>query len=420
MKYTQRKFRAGGVHSSVTSLVTATLDSATIAFPYAVAMNGLVFGPFLILMTGVVSYFTGMLLVDVAAITKKNRYEDMARTLYNPRVEKIVSGILMGCLISFSMSYIVFMKQTTPFIIEKLGAKLPGWCNQSQLGQTFWAVFFSVFIVFPLAIPRQVGTLRFASLFGVLCSVYLCFTVLFSFFFDKATVPSVQKAWAKAQLFKFSFDGMVNSLPLIIFAFLNQVVIPQVYGELVPQNYKRMRMVVFRGNFLGVFLYSLIGVFGYLSFTDNPEKDLDDKNILLAPYINNTPILIGNFAVLFATAAAAPMAILPCKDSIEEMRFKEGMTSRQNLVVTILIVFVSMLLALVIPGIGYSLTLAGCTFNPAIGFFIPIFFYFKATPEEPYHSPKKICCILTFIIILAASILGFYNFILSLVNFHKE
>ena len=70
--------------------------------------------------------------------------------------------------------------------------------------------------------------------------------------------------------------------------------------------------------------------------------------------------------MLFAVITAAPLVILPCKDSIEELSYKEGMNSRQNLLVTFLVVFLSMLLALVIPGIGYAITLAGCTTNPIV------------------------------------------------------
>lgn len=242
---------------------------------------------------------------------------------------------------------------------------------------------------------------------------------MFSFFLDKKTVPSIEQAWQRAKLFNFTFNGIVDSVPLIIFAYMYQVNIPQIYLELTTRNYKTMSRVVYLGTFLAVVCYCMIGIFGYLSFDKNPEVDLKDKNILLAPYINNIPILAGNFAVLFAVITAAPLVVLPCKDSVEEMRYKDGMTPKQNLLVTFLIVFVSMLLALVIPGIGYAITLAGCTTNPIIGFFVPIIFYHKATPEEPLSSPKKIVCIIVFIVIAIASVLGFYNFILSLVDYHN-
>lgn len=87
------------------------------------------------------------------------------------------------------MSYIVFVKQTVPFIILKF-TTLPSWCDNTQYGQAFWAVLFSLLVVFPLSIPRSVNALRFSSLFGVLCSIYLCLAVMFSYFLDTKTVKN--------------------------------------------------------------------------------------------------------------------------------------------------------------------------------------------------------------------------------------
>jgi len=125
----QRKFRAGGTNGSIFSLVAATLGSGTIAFPYAVAANGLIWGNILIVLGALVSYFSGMLLVAVSAKTGTDRYEDMARKLYNRRVEKIVSILNIICLMGFTMSYIVFVKQTIPFIVYQCGGTLPSWCD---------------------------------------------------------------------------------------------------------------------------------------------------------------------------------------------------------------------------------------------------------------------------------------------------
>jgi amino acid permease len=81
-------------------------------------VNGLIMGPILIAIGAVCSYFSGMLIVAVSSKTKCDRYEDMARTLYNKKVEKFVCIANIVCLIGFIMSYIVFIKSMVPTIIE--------------------------------------------------------------------------------------------------------------------------------------------------------------------------------------------------------------------------------------------------------------------------------------------------------------
>lgn len=80
-----------------------------------------------------------------------------------------------------------------------------------------------------------------------------------------------------------SFDGVVNSVPLIIFAYMYQVNIPSIYLELEKRNYTTMSKVVSLGTSLSVICYAAIGIFGYVTFVHDPEV-LDIKNILEAPY----------------------------------------------------------------------------------------------------------------------------------------
>ena len=109
----------------------AALGPGIASFPFAIAANGLIFGSILIILGAIVSYFSGMLLVVVQMKTGKDRYEDMARSLFSKKVERIVSIMNVICQMSFAVSYIVFTKETVPFIIEACGGALPWWCGQS-------------------------------------------------------------------------------------------------------------------------------------------------------------------------------------------------------------------------------------------------------------------------------------------------
>lgn len=59
--------------------------------------------------------------------------------------------------------------------------------NQSKY---LWGTLFSFGILLPISIPRSVNQLKFSSLFGVLCSMYLALAVLVIFFSNnKGLVP---------------------------------------------------------------------------------------------------------------------------------------------------------------------------------------------------------------------------------------
>ena len=56
--------------------------------------------------------------------------------------------------------------------------------------------------MFPMSIPRNVSALRYASLMGFLCSVYLVLVVMIIFWTDKSIVPNPRDNWNAASLGK--------------------------------------------------------------------------------------------------------------------------------------------------------------------------------------------------------------------------
>ena len=86
------------------------------------------------------------------------------------------------------------------------------------------------------------------------------------------------------------------------------------------------------------------------------------------------PIMIGNFALFFAIATAAPLVVLPAKDTVDEIVSKGNsnrrLSTKENVGVTFTLVFVSYLLSIVIPSIRDAMSLVGSTTNPAVGFIL--------------------------------------------------
>jgi amino acid permease len=63
----------------------------------------------------------------------------------------------------------------------------------------------------------------------------------------------------------------VTSVPLIIFAYMYQVNIPLIYYELERRDNKAMGKVLLNGSVAAIVLYSLVGIFGYLTFVHDDQ-----------------------------------------------------------------------------------------------------------------------------------------------------
>jgi magnesium-transporting ATPase (P-type) len=126
-----------------------------------------------------------------------------------------------------------------------------------------------------------------------------------------------------------------------------------IYVELEDRSPKQMSKVILSGSFILVILFCFVGVFGYATFVNEPEK-LCSKNILDNNYYNGITLMqVSNFTMLFTVVSSFPLVILPSKDSIEEL-FMNGqkMSKVKNIFVTFLLVSINCCLALFIPNIG--------------------------------------------------------------------
>lgn len=326
----------------------------------------------------------------------------------------------VSTMLGFVVSYIVFLKRLLPHILGELFGEenLPGLVSSGQWGgEIFWASLYTFIVLIPLSIPRQIGALRFNSMFGVTCSFYLVMCITFMFFVDRNLVPNIGDAFSEARYFKVSFSALIDAVPFVVFSFMYQPNIPIIYRELTDKNYSKMNKVATSGTSFAVVMYIMAATFGYLGLVGDDASLailLKEQNILQVHY-DNVAFTIAIIGLVFAIFAAAPVCVLPAKDAFEEIVYPESkMSMKANIITTIIMCICCYVCAIVIPGIGDAITILGCTTNPLIGFLLPIMFYLKIVDNIPMW--KKILCWVIFVFIILVSILGFVMFIIDKVN----
>ena len=126
---------------------------------------------------------------------------------------------------------------------------------------------------------------------------------------------------------------------------------------------------------------------------------------------------MGNWALLFAIIAAAPLCVLPSKDTVEELFYKDdGMSKKQNIMVTFILVIINCSLGCLIPSIGSAMTLVGSSINPVIGFIMPVIFYWSLSKDKPWYSYQKLLGATVVLLITVVSIMSLVKFFNDLAN----
>lgn len=217
------------MNASIFALVIICLGAGTLTIPYAFYENGYAMGSFCIITGAFLSSFTGYLIAYVSDKTNGTCYEEIALATHGPGFKKFTCACMIPTNMGFVISYVVLFKSFAPFSLELAGVDLPGWCDSSLTGQIFWAVIFTCVTIL-VSIPRRLSSLRFASAFSILLSLYVVLVIVFEALLGRGTSSSISAGFKaghdKAQL---SISGVFSSLPLIIFSYMYQVNIPAIY-----------------------------------------------------------------------------------------------------------------------------------------------------------------------------------------------
>jgi len=147
-----------------------------------------------------------------------------------------------------------------------------------------------------------------------------------------------------------------------------------------------MSRVLFYVMMMASLLYSLVGIFGYLTFSQRADE-LEEPNkggiILLANYNNSIIMKISLLVICFSVLFTFPLNIKPAKDSLNDLLFpnqkKDNNFKHFSLTFGLIYIFIkfliyfhlvvaisSLLAAMLIKNMGYVLILMGSTINPLV------------------------------------------------------
>lgn len=102
-------FQAGSTLSSVFSLIIICLGAGTLSIPYVFYENGVILGSVLLISGGLLSIYTGYLIVVCCDRLQVYTYEEMAKITYGLKASFITSMCMLACLLGFVVSYIVLV-----------------------------------------------------------------------------------------------------------------------------------------------------------------------------------------------------------------------------------------------------------------------------------------------------------------------
>lgn len=360
--------RHGGIGSSVFNFTAGTVGAGFLALPQAFALCGYLQGTVLLVVFGLLTVYSVRLLGMAERRTGLCSFEDLSRHLLGGWWDRFTTFVMISFNWGTCVAYVIALIKVFSPILESADI------SQDEVGKTFagyWGarlVTIAVWAVFmvPMALQKELNSLRHASLFSIVAITYFIFVIVGHAVADgkaAATVVRDLDPWLMT-------NEMLTGISLIMFAFCCQSNVYEVFGEMQPRSVKALTASSGYSVGLSGFLYLLSGWFGYLDFGRVVHGAvLDDYHPK-----RNPAIMIAFVCLCVKLCTSFLLCIHPTRDSVlYTLNWGSYMTCepKKRMFVTFILCVLALICGLFIPDITLVFGLLGGLGGSTLGFLFP-------------------------------------------------
>ena len=367
-----------------------------LAMPYCIEQCGCVLGVLLILIAGYLSVESSIYLLRVALITSTNSYETTAEDIYGKFGKSVIATCIIAFIFGIAVASFIIIGDIIPTILK---TNFPSF-QEGVLFREKILTLVAIFVILPLCLIKDTSSLVPFSIFSLLTyAVFITYLIIEAFYFGPSNLfhPSLKL---------FDLKGVLVCMPIVLTGFSCQSQM-LVYLEAIPETLRCARVVkplVIRAMLLVCVIYSLVGIFGYFTFLRGTIGTDIFRN-LSTSFLHQ----LLRFAFCISVIISYPMVILPMRDCIYSIIFaKEQLTTDIYTpkyyfpVITLVIIFGSLIIAMLVPNVGVILNVTGGYAGAILSFIAPALMFIKQATKDDCLKGAKFLLIMGIVFLLSS------------------
>lgn len=415
--FCQKYIEKGSVTECVINLCIISFGIGLLALPQKVNYVTLIMTPILIVICGIINYWTFTVLGDASRKLKIYKYEDIVSALFNPCLYYFfifVMGLgLFGVIVLFQVILYKFLGGIINELFSYGFNNMEVFATESFWGETKMRLLIcysiALFVLFPLCLIKTISKMRYASTFGVF-SVFLIIIIVViqcpSFYYHNIVE-------GKQEINLLDFEKgfgpdlkFIQSISTIIYAYECHAGIFPVISSLTNPTKSRMQKVFKNATSANVIAYIIITLAGYLSQPENtPDLILEREKISKNDYLMTIGLCL--FSITLSTKISASYnclrALILNIMKYDPTNYPNGI----NFILTVIILSSTTFVAAMFQNIADYISLNGSFYGLFIAVIMPGIIYIKSNSHPIYHI-KNILAIIFILTLCSIGALTIY------------
>uniref|UniRef100_A0AAY5EY19 Amino acid transporter transmembrane domain-containing protein n=1 Tax=Electrophorus electricus TaxID=8005 RepID=A0AAY5EY19_ELEEL len=266
-----------GSFGAVFIMLKSALGAGLLNFPWAFARTGEIRYAVTIEMISVVFLISGLIILGYSSsISGQSTYQDVVQHLCGPVIGKLCEIFLVFNLFMISVAFLVIvadqLQKLSVYIYELInGSSESEMPHHWYTDQRIALFILCLFLILPLSIPKEIWIQKYTSVLGTLAAIYLTVVITVKYYIRAVPEHPISSVYSSGIS---SWTPVFSVIPTICFGFQCHEACIAIYSSLENKKLSHWVGISFVSMFFCTVIYSLTGIYGYLTFGKNVAADV--------------------------------------------------------------------------------------------------------------------------------------------------